>query len=128
MADRLRLPDPDLQALAGGTVIVAFAERHSVGLNDELDLIPAGPRLDTELSEQGIVLNALGPPDRELVGLVVGLQPAASLAGPAGADHHVLAEAPEGDVLILRVFSPEGPVLSDEAFGRQRAAIEAMFR
>jgi len=128
MADELRVPDPDLLALARGETIVAFAERHAVGLNDELDLTPSGPRPDDGLSARGVELNALGPPAENLTGLVVGLQPAASLAGPRGTEHHVLAEAPEGDVAILRVFTSEGPVLTDEAFGQQRAAIEAMFR
>ena len=128
MADELAIPDPDLQALASGTVIVAFADRNAVGLNDEVELIPAGPRPPSELSRDGQELIGLGPPGEQLVGLVVGLQPAASLAGPGGSDHHLLAEVPEGDVVILRVFGPAGPVVSDEEFEVRRAAIEAMFR
>lgn len=128
MADELTVPDPDLQALATGTVIVAFADRHAVGLNDELELIPAGPRPVSELSPQGEALNGLGAPGEQLTGLVVGLQPAASLAGPDGSGHHVLAEVPAGDAVILRVFGPAGPVLSDQEFEARRVAIEAMFR
>lgn len=128
MPDELTVPDPDLRALATGTAIVAFTDRHAVGLYDELELIPAGPRPVSELSPEGAALNGLGPPEEQLTGLVVGLQPAASLAGPDGSGHHVLAQVPTGDVAILRVFGPAGPVLSDQDFEARRAAIEAMFR
>ena len=77
MADRLELPDPDLQALAAGTVIVAFAARHAVNLNDELELVPMGPRPASDLAPAHTNLVSVGPPTGELTGLVVGLQPAA---------------------------------------------------
>ncbi len=128
MADRLSVPDPDLHALATGRIVVAFVPRHSVDLNDELELDPAGPRLPGELSKANAELATAEAPSDEYVGLVVGLQPAASLGGPAGAHHHLLAKVPDGDLAILRVFSESGPALDDAEFEARRLAIEAMFR
>lgn len=125
MAERLELPDQDLQALATGRTIVAFGERHAVGLNDELELIATGPRPAAEVSDE--TLAAGGAPPDGLVGLVVGLQPAASLSDAAG-DHHILTATPDGDLIILRVFADSGPVLGDAEFEQRRAAVEAMFR
>lgn len=127
MADRLVIPDPDLQALVTGTVIVAFAVRHAVDLNDELDLVAGGPRPVAELAAQHAGLASAGPPAGTFVGLVVGLQPAASLAGAEGAAHHILARVPDGDAVILRVFSQDGPVLIEEEFDRLRTVVEAVF-
>jgi hypothetical protein len=127
MAERLELPDPDLQALAAGTVIVAFAARHAVDLNDELELVATGSRPPAELAAVHAGLAEAGAPDGEYSGLVVGLQPAASLASDEGAAHHILADVPEGDAVILRVFSPLGPVLSDDKFAEHLTAIEAVF-
>ncbi len=128
MAERLSLPDPDLRALSAGTVVVAFVHRHAVDLNDELELQAAGPRPASELSADHQALAAMGPPEGDHVGLVVGLQPAASLAGSEGSRHHILSEVPAGDAVILRVFSATGPVLADDEFAERRASVEAMFR
>ena len=128
MADRLELPDQDLQALAGGTVIVAFAPRHAVDLNDELELVPIGARPVSDLSPAHTGLADAGAPTGEYSGLVVGLQPAASLASDKGTVHHILAAVPEGDAVIMRVFSAQGPVLTDEQFAEHLTAIEAVFR
>ena len=116
MAERLIVSDEELFALAGGEVIVAFAARHEVDLGDELELVAGGPR-----SESG----STPPLPGGLVGLVVGLQPASSLAGPGGAppDSH----AADGDAVILRVFTDDGPVLADAEFESRRAIVEAMF-
>ena len=128
MADRLELPDQDLAALAGGEVIVAFAPRHAVDLNDELELVPVGPRPTSELSPAHTDLGSVGPPTGEFTGLVVGLQPAASLASDEGDDHHILVAVPEGDAIIMRVFSAHGPVHTDDQFIERLTAIEAVFR
>jgi len=128
MADSLALPDPDLAALALGRTVVAFIPRHAVDLNDELELEAGGPRPSEEVSQANQDLLGLGPPDGALVGLVVGLQPAASLGGPSGREHHVLSSVPEGDVAILRVFKGAEPALGDDEFEARRAAVEAMFQ
>ena len=118
MADRLVVPEEDLLALAAGDVIVAFASRHAVDLNDEIELVAGGPRGDSEPAV---------PPPVGLVGLVVGLQPASSLAGPNSATGPIPAGGPEGDAVILRVFAGNEPVLSDVEFESRRAVVEAMF-
>jgi hypothetical protein len=127
MADSLTLPDPDLHALADGVVIVAFAPRHAVGLSDELDLVAGGPRPAAELAAAHASLATAGPPDREYRALVVGLQPAVSLGGTGGSAHHILADVPAGDAVILRVFAGTDPVLDDEEFADRLAAVEAAF-
>lgn len=128
MADRLDLPDQDLQALAAGTVIVAFAPRHAVDLNDELELVSIEARPASDLSPAHAGLTDAGPPTGGYTGLVVSLQPAASLTSDKGAAHHILAVVPQGDAVILRVFSAKGPVLTDEQFTEHLTAIEAVFR
>jgi hypothetical protein len=117
MADRLIVPDDDLGALARGEIIVAFAARHEVDLNDELDLVPAGPGGDSE--------SPISLPEG-LVGLVVGLQPASSLAGADAGNPP--DRAPNGDAVILRVYAGAEPVLADGEFASRRAAVEALFR
>jgi hypothetical protein len=127
VADRLVLPVQDLAALVTGEVIVAFAPRHEVDLNDELELIAGRPRATSELSgaPAGPATSGLIPDD--VSGLVVGLQPATSLGGPEGTDLHILSEVPVGDAVILRVFVGNEPVLADHEFENRRAAVEAMF-
>lgn len=127
MADRLVLPDQELAALVTGEVIVAFAPRHDVDLNDELELIAGRPRATSELSGEPDDSTPSGLTLADVSGLVVGLQPAASLVGPAGADLHILGQEPDGDAVILRVFVGNEPVLSDAEFEVRRAAVEAMF-
>jgi hypothetical protein len=127
VADRLVLPDQELAALVTGGVIVAFAPRHEVDLNDELELIAGRPRAPSELSGEPDDSTPSGLILADVSGLVVGLQPAASLVGPAGADLHILGEEPDGDAVILRVFVGTEPVLSDAEFEVRRAAVEAMF-
>ena len=128
MASSLVVPIPDLAALAGGTTVVAFASRHAVDLNDELDLIPSADRPEHELSPPHTELAGAECPPGPWTALVVGLQPASSLAGAEGMQHHILAEVPDGDAVILRVWGPGGPVLSDEAFAAEQAAVETAFR
>ena len=98
MADELRLPSAELDALASGETIVAITDRHEVDLNDELDLLAADGT------------------DRGLTGLVVGLQPATSVAGHTG------------DAVLLRVFDAGGPVLDDPAFQDRLETVQAQWK
>jgi len=122
MGDRLLVPDEDLIALAAGEVIVAFAERNAVDLNDELELVAGGPRGSESVD-----------PPTDHIGLVVGLQPASSLAGdlsvhvPPNMSNGDAAFISNGDAVILRVFDHSGPVLTDDEFESRRAIVEAMF-
>lgn len=98
MADSLTLPAAELDALAAGETIVTVTGRNAVNLNDELDLTTDGD----------------GP--RDLVALVVAVQPAASMAEATG------------DAVLLRVFVGSEPVLDDDAFEAARREVEAQWR
>lgn len=125
MASELTLPMPDLWLLASGKSVVAFAARHAVDLNDELQLTPGPPRPAAELkAEPG---TAVEPSELDdVTALVMGVQPASSLSPES--DNNFLTILPEGDVLILRVYRGNRPVLDDAGFEAQRAEVEAEFR
>ena len=125
MASDLTLPTPDLWLLASGASVVAFAARHAADLNDELELLPGSPRPASELKNEPGATELLSGVD-ELTALVVGVQPASSLG--AESDNNFLTFVPEGDVLILRVYRADQPVLDDSEFEAQRAEVEAEFR
>ena len=125
MASTLTLPIPDLWLLAGGTSVVAFAPRHAVDLNDEVELWAGPPRPKSEL-RPGLASICHESPPGDLTALVIGLQPASSLSTES--DSHYLTFVPEGDVLILRVYQGERPVLEDAAFEARRVEVEADFR
>ncbi|MEE9185302.1 MAG: hypothetical protein V3U39_12630 [Acidimicrobiia bacterium] len=124
MASELTLPMPDLWLLASGKSVVAFASRHAVDLNDELELAPGPPRPVAELkAEPGAVVEPSALDD--LTALVMGVQPASSLSPES--DNNFLTILPEGDVLILRVYRENRPVLDDAEFEALRAEVEAEF-
>jgi hypothetical protein len=63
------------------------------------------------------------------LGIVDRVDPATILDPEAGAARHILVEAPlEGDLIILRVYGPDGPVLGDDAFVARRNAVEGALR
>jgi hypothetical protein len=55
----------------------------------------------------------------------MGVQPASSLSPES--DNNFLTILPEGDVLILRVYRENRPVLDDAEFEALRAEVEAEF-
>ena len=124
MASDLTLPTPDLWLLAGGRIVVAFAPRHAVGLNDELELSTGPARPGSELQPDYADLE--DPSLGDLSALVIGVQPASSLS--VQSESHFLTFVPEGDVLILRVYQDNEPVLEEAEFERLRAGVEADFR
>ncbi len=125
MASELTLPIPDLWLLTSGKSVVAFAPRHAVDLNDELELAPGPPRPAAELkTDPGTVVEPSALDD--VTALVMGVQPASSLSPES--DNNFLTDLPEGDVLILRVYRGNRPVLDDAEFEALRAEVEAEFR
>lgn len=98
MADSLTVAPAELVALATGATIVAITQRHAVDLNDEL------------------TLTAEGDDRTDITGLVVAIQPAASMIEQAG------------DAVLLRVFAGPTPVLDDEAFSALRSEVEARWK
>ena len=120
---------PELQALAEGEIVIAFADRGTCTEGDEVELV-AGHR-----PEPGEVKPAyrrwLGvePPPGPWRAVVIAVDPARLLDREAGGARHIRAAAPDdGDLLVLRVEGPDGPVLSDEAFAARRASVEGAMR
>jgi len=125
----LPLATPELLALLTGEVIVAFVARGTCTEGDEVGLV-AGAELDAA---------AIKPAYRRRVGaevpagpwtaVVVAVDPAQLLDPAAGGARHVRVSAPaEGDLLVLRVAGPEGPVLSDVAFAARSRSVEGAMR
>lgn len=119
----LALPDPDLRALAGGEVIVAFTGRATAEPGDEVTLVGAGPRPAAELKPAYHHWADGGPPPGTWTAVVEEVHPAAALDPGRGDSRHVLAAIPTGDLLVLRVYGADGPVLSDTAFAARRASL-----
>ena len=64
------------------------------------------------------------PVEGEWSAVVEAVHPAALLDPESGSARHILAEAPGGDLLVLRVYGPDGPVLSDAAFEARRRSVQ----
>ena len=125
MATSLTLPTPDIWLLAGGRTVVAFVPRHAIDLNDEIELAAGAARPESDL-RPGYGYAGEPPESGDLAALVIGVQPASSLGSEA--ESNFLTVVQEGDVLILRVYRGEHPVLDDTEFERRRAEVEADFR
>ncbi len=121
----LALPDPDLRALVGGEVIVAFSARATAEPGDEVTLTGAGPRPAAELKPAYRHWADAGPPPGSWSAVVVEVHPAASLDPARGASRHLLTDVPAGDLLVLRVYGPDGPALSDTAFAARLSSLAA---
>ena len=125
----VKIPDPDLRALTSGEVVIAFVARGTATEGDEIELHGSGPRRDTELKPSYRRWADEPAPDGPWLGIVDRVDPATILDPDAGASRHILAEAPvEGDLIILRVYGPDGPVLGDDAFVARRSAVEGALR
>ena len=123
------IPDPDLRALASGEAVVAFVARGAATEGDEMQLHGSGPRLESELKPAYRRWADEPAPAGPWLGIVDRVDPATILDPEAGASRHILEEAPaEGDLIILRVYGPDGPVLGDDAFDARRSAVEGALR
>jgi hypothetical protein len=119
------VPDPDLRALASGEVVVTFVSRGAATEGDEVELDGAGPRREEELKPAYRRWATDPAPDGPWLGIVERVAPATILDPTAGGSRHILMEAPtEGDLIIVRVYGPDGAVLSDDAFAARRNAVE----
>ncbi|CAN5400023.1 hypothetical protein BH24ACT7_BH24ACT7_26110 [soil metagenome] len=120
----LTLPDAEVRALAAGELVVAFVPRMTVGEGDELILNPSGPMPEGELKPAYRRWADQPAPDGAWTAVVVAVDPATLLDPEAGAARHILTAPGAGDLAILRVYGPDGPVLSDEAFAARQRSIE----
>lgn len=123
----LTLPVPDLRALVEGEVVVAFVPRAEVQLGDEVELSAGGSRPAEELKPAYRRWADDEAPEGRWTALVEAVHPAASLDADRGDPRHILTREalPGGDLLVLRVFGLDGPVLSDRAFAGRLASLEA---
>ena len=124
----LTVSDPELRALAEGESVVIFAPRGAVTEGDELELAGAGPLEPGALKPAYRRWADTGPPQVPLSAVAVSVDPAGILDPEAGAARYILANAGEGDVVVLRVFDPDGPVLGDEGFAARRRSVEGALR
>ncbi len=120
----LAIPLPDLHALVRGETVVAFVERGTATVGDEVTLGDGGPRpVDRVKAAYTRWADAPIPPGG-WTAVVVAVHPSALLDPEAGAARHVLRSIPTGDLAILRVYRDDLPVLSDDAFTARRGAVE----
>jgi hypothetical protein len=128
MTITLRVPNPDLRALASGETIVAFVPTGTVAAGDAVDLAGSGPRPTLELKPAYRRWASCETPPGHWTATVEAVAAAQSLDPDAGHARHVLTETGEGDLVVLRMKSDRGPVLSDEAYAARRASLEAAMR
>jgi hypothetical protein len=125
----LAIDTPELLALAAGEVVVAFVARGTCSEGDELELVEGGAlALEDVKHAYRRWLGAAVPPG-PWTAVVVAVDPAQLLDPEAGGARHLRASAPtSGDLLVLRVEGPDGPVLSDEAFAARLRSVEGAMR
>jgi hypothetical protein len=125
----VQIPNPDLHALACGEVVVAFVARGAATEGDEVELDGSGPRLESELKPAYRRWADEPNPEGRWLGIVDLVAPATILDPEAGASRHILMDAPlDGDVIILRVYGPDGAVLGDDAYAARRNSVEGALR
>ena len=125
----VQIPNPDLRALASGEVVVAFVSRDAATEGDEVELTGSGPRNERELKPAYRRWADEPAPTGPWFGIVDRVDPATILDSDAGASRHILAEAPaDGDVIIMRVYGPDGPVLGEDAFMARKNSVEGALR
>jgi hypothetical protein len=123
----LTLSDPEVRALAAGECVVVFVRRGSVDEGDEIELAGNGPLDPARLKPAYRRWATLGPPQGRWSAVVDAVEPAAILDPIAGASRHILDRPGEGDVVVLRVYGPEGPVLGDDAYEARRRSVTGAF-
>jgi len=105
----LPLSSPELVALVEGEAVAVFVPRGTLTEGDEVEL-------DTTTA------------DRSWIAVVTAVDPTALFDPAAASARHVLASVTEGDLVVLRVYDGDRPVLSDEAFHRRVRSIEGAMR
>jgi hypothetical protein len=124
----LQLPLSDLIALVSGEIVVAESERGTLSEGDELDLEAGPARPAEELKPAYRRWSYAAVPEGRWTGVVVAVHPAQAFDADSGASRHLLTRALQGDVVVLRVYSEAGPVLSDVAFDARVRSLEGSLR
>jgi hypothetical protein len=125
----MALSAPELLALVTGEVVVAFAARGTCTEGDEVELGLGAELSATQLKPAYRRWLGAEAPSGRWRAVVVAVDPSRLLGADAGGSRHLRMAAPtDGDVLLLRVEGPDGPVLSDEAFAARRRSVEGAMR
>ena len=93
-----------------------------------MTLVGSGPRSALELKAAYRRWASLEAPPGNWSATIETVTAATTLDPDAGQARHVLTDAGDGDLIVLRVMSDWGPVLSDEAYAARRASLEAALR
>lgn len=129
LAAVLNVSDPELRALVSGESVIAFVPRGTVAEGDEVELSANGPLRPDQLKPAYRRWADAGVPEGEWTAIVDVVSPAAALDPTAGGTRHILDGHGSGDLVVLRVYGDDGPVLSDEAFdARVRSVTGALIR
>ena len=128
MQSVLTIPVVDYMALISGEVIMAETGRGEITEGDEYELTVGGMRPPEEVKPAYRRWVNLPPPEGSWTGVVIAVHPAQAFDAASGASRHVLARPPKGDVVIVRVFGEDGPVLSEVAFEARVRSLEGALR
>jgi hypothetical protein len=125
----LAIAAPELLALLEGEIIVVFVARGTCTEGDEVELVVGDP-LDADLVKPAYRRWCDAEvPSGPWTAVVVAVDPAQLLDPEAGGARHVRTAAPlDGDLVLLRVEGPDGPILSDDAFAARRGSVEGAMR
>jgi hypothetical protein len=124
----IAFPEVEAQALATGAVVAAFVGRGTLTEGDEA-VLAASPGPDLDLVQprfRDLAARSLDP--GEFTAVVESVNPAALLDPVAGIECHVWAEPGAGDLVLLRVYEGDGPVIDDRRFEEMRAVVEGALR
>ena len=123
----LHLSPPEARALVAGEIVVAFADRGAVTEGDEVAITPTTqlPADNVKPAYRRWLESDIGD---DWTGVAVSVDPATILDPEAGQSRHVRRIVPGGDLIVLRVYGTEGPVLSDEAFAARQKSVEGALR
>ena len=119
--------DTEARALAAGAVIATFVPRGSLTEGDEVEIAGGRPEPDApvvarfEEHQTGLM------PDG-YTAVVVSVDPAAVLPRGDGPDLCVYDQQGDGDLIVLRVFRPDGPVIDDMAFRAMQQHVDGAVR
>lgn len=124
----LLIPMPDLFGLVTGEIVVAESERGGLTEGDEFEFAvgPARAAADVKPAYREWLERSLPP--GSWTGVVVAVHPAQAFDAATGWSRHLLDGVPHGDLVVLRVYGDDGPVLSDVAFEARVRSLEGALR
>ncbi len=123
----LQLSPPEAMALVTGEIVVGFADRGAVNEGDEVAIAATTTASADDIKPAYRRWLGSTPPDG-YGGVIISVEPVAILDSEAGSARHLRSSAPPGDLVVIRVYGPDGPVLSDAAFAARQKSVEGALR